>query len=211
MISFVQQYGRNIHSQNGEDGIIAECVKRLGIERGHAVEIGANNGLWMSNTRALIESGWSALMVESDWNLYRECVANWKDNDRVRVQCCHVTHRDVNAFVDKACDVLSTDTEGWDFDIFGALDARPKIVVVEIDSSFPPDVTDFNRDGGASYRAMLRLGINMGYFLLCHTGNLIFVRGDFRSLFPEIAGDGLTNADLYFNRGWLAAEAAEAA
>lgn len=208
MIEFVNKYGQNIHSQNLEDGIVRECVSRLGLESGHAVEIGANNGLWMSNTRALIEPGWSALLVESDWNLYLECEANWLHEPRVRVQCCHVDGENINAFVDDRCDILSTDTDGADFDIFGGLQAKPKIVIVEIDSSFPPDVIEFNSDGGASYRAMLRLGINKGYFLLAHTGNMVFVDKKYRKLFPEIVGDGLTNAHLYFNQSWLNKEAA---
>lgn len=204
MLSFVAKYSNNIHSQNGEDGILAECVKRLGIEKGHCVEIGANDGLWMSNTRALIEDrDWSGLFVEADYSLYERCRDNWKHNLNVRVQCCKVDEQSVNIFVDDRCDVLSIDTDGADFEVFGSLRVRPKIAVVEVDSSFSPDVTEFNSDGGASYRAMARLGLRMGYFVFCHTGNLIFLRNEFRGLFPEVEGDGLSNAELYFNRSWL--------
>jgi hypothetical protein len=58
-------------------------------------------------------------------------------------------------------------------------------------------------DQGASYKTMVELGIEKGYFLLAHTGNLVFVDKQYRKLFPEIQGDGLKNADLYFNRSWL--------
>lgn len=204
MLSFVRKYGENIHSQNYEDGIIRECLIRIPDLSRHAVEIGANNGLWLSNTRALIPFGWSVLFVEADWNLYNECVANWKDNPNVRVQCSIVNGDNVNAFVDDRCDVFSTDTDGADFEIFKGLKARPKIAIVEIDSSLPPIKTTFNNDGGASYRAMLELGLSKGYTLLAHTGNMVFVRNEYRHLFPEIEGDGLSNSELYFNRGWLA-------
>jgi hypothetical protein len=218
MLSFVQKHGYNVHSQNGEDGIILECLLRMDYWPGHAVEIGANDGLWMSNTRNILERGasgemprWSGLLVESDFALYQRCVGNWKDNRSVRVQCCHVNGTNINAFVDDRCDVFSSDTDGADYEIFAGLKAKPKIVIVEIDSGYPPDESIFNRDGAASYRPMVELGIEKGYFLLCHTGNIVFVVNEYRHLFPEIVGDGLTNSELYFNTSWLPAKALEAA
>jgi hypothetical protein len=209
MISFANKYGRNIHSQNGEDGIIAESVKRVGLAHGHCVEIGGNDGLWMSNTRAVIESGWSGLFVESDWTLYQRCVTNWKDNPLVRVQCCHVNGENINAFVDERCDLLSTDTDGSDYEIFKGLTAKPKIIIVEIDSSIPPDVDGFNSDGGAGYRPMVELGMEKGYRLLCHTGNLVFIDKQYKDLFPEIKGyHPIIESSLYFNQGWLKQEEA---
>lgn len=203
MLSFVAQYGRNIHSQNGEDGILAECVKRLGIEKGHCVEVGASDGLWMSNTRALIERGWSGLFVEADYSLYEQCCDNWKHNPSVKVQCCKVGGESINIFVDEECDLLSTDTEGADYEILKGLRAKPSIVIIEIDSALQPDREGFNSGGGASYLSMLGLGSAKGYFLLAHTGNLIFIDIKYRNLFPEIEGDGLSNTELYFNYNWL--------
>lgn len=214
MISFVQKYAHNTHSQNGEDGIVKECLMRLWLrcprilENGHAVEIGGNDGRWMSNTRALIDQGWSGLFVEAEYDLYLKCKENWKDNPRVRSQCSRVDGKNINAFVDDRCDVLSSDTDGSDYEIFKGLKAKPKIVIVEIDSSIPPGDEGFNSDGGASYRTMVKLGIEKGYFLLAHTGNLVFVDKKYRKLFPEIIGDGLSNANLYFKRDWLRQEAA---
>lgn len=69
MLEFVNKYARNVHSQNGEDGIVAECVNRLGLVTGHCVEIGGNDGQWMSNTRNLIEQGWSGAFIEAEWPL----------------------------------------------------------------------------------------------------------------------------------------------
>lgn len=208
MLSFLNKYAGNVHSQNGEDHIIWECVTRLGLKNGHAVEVGANDGRWMSNTRLLVEWGWSCVFVEADWNLFNHCKANWADDLRVRVQCSRVDGNNVNAFVDDSCDLLSTDTDGTDFEIFAGLIAKPKIVIIEIDSAIPPGV--LARDDGflGTYSNTVALGIYKGYFLLCHTGNLIFIDNKYRDLFPEIEGDGLTNSELYFNRGWLKEEAA---
>lgn len=205
MLSFLHKYAQNVHSQNGEDGIVAECLRRFGRvpSVGHVVEIGANDGHWLSNSRFLIEWGWSAVLVEADWSLYRQCVMNWKDFPMVRCQCARVDENNVNAFVDDRCDVLSLDTDGSDYLIFDGLKARPKIVIAEIDSGLDPTFSSFNSDGAANYFAMTLLGITKGYFLLCHTGNMVFVLEQYRSLFPEIEGHPLSDIDLYFNRAWL--------
>jgi hypothetical protein len=204
MQSFVNKYAKDItYSQNGEEGILIECLSRMGITKGHAVEIGANDGKWCSNTALLIEKGWTAKMVEADFDLWTKCCANWQGNNRVKAQCTRVDAYNINAFVDDKCDVLSIDTDGLDFKLFEALKAKPKIVIVEIDSSIPPDKTGFNAEGGSSYRSMVELGISKGYFLLCHTGNLVFVDAEFQELFPEIEGDPLTDTKEYFKTAWL--------
>lgn len=204
MLTFLQQYGANVHSQNGEDGCIAETLRRMGITRGHACEIGANDGLWLSNTAHLIEFGWSVLFVEADYDLYQRCVANMQGyRPNVRTQCCKVDGKNINAFVDDTCDVLSLDTDGSDYEIFCGMAARPKIVIVEIDSSIEPPRDEFNSDGGASYWRMVVAGLERGYFVLCHTGNIVFVRADYHHLFPECAPHPLLEWELYFNRSWL--------
>lgn len=115
-----------------------------------------------------------------------------------------VNPSNVNAFVDEMCDVVSVDVDGIDYQIFQAMEAKPKVVIIEIDSSIPPDVDRFNSQGGAGYLPMVKLGIEKGYFLLCHTGNLVFVDKKYRKLFPEIKGDGLKNFHEYFRCNWLA-------
>lgn len=224
MLSFLNQYAKNVHSQNGEDGIISECIDRLALAGwlgdgvldrdgewlpGRCVEIGGNDGQWMSNTRLLLENGWEGLFVEADYNLYLRCRENWKENPRIRSQCSRVDGKNINAFVDDSCDLLSLDTDGSDYAIFAGLEARPKIVIMEIDSGIPPAVEGFNSDGGAGYFTGVELGLEKGYFLLCHTGNLVFVRDDYKHLFPEVKSKHpLIDSEHYFNRAWLKEEAA---
>lgn len=208
MLSFLNKYGYNTHSQNCEDGVIQECVKRMGLTTRFAIETGGNDGLWLSNIRLLLEQGWGGLYIEADYNLYLQCKQNWAHNPKVRSQCCYVDERNINAFVDDSCDLLSLDTDGSDYVIFDGLKAKPKIVIAEIDSSLNPDFASFNQDGGANYFAMTLLGITKGYFLLCHTGNIIFVDEQYKQLFPEIVGDSLTDIEHYFNRAWMKEAAA---
>lgn len=211
MLSFLNKYSRNyVYSQNGEEGLLEECLRRMGITSGHCVEIGSNDGLYCSNTALLLRGEmpsapgpWSGLMVEYDFGLFEKCRTNWAANPRVTVTCSGVNESNVGAFVREDCVVFSTDTDGSDFSIFKGLQALPKIAVVEIDSSIPPDVDEFNSDGGSGYKPMVELGLSKGYFLLAHCGNLMFVAEEFRSLFPEVKGDPIKNWKSYFNTGWI--------
>lgn len=204
MLTFTNKYAGNIRfSQNGEEKILIEILKRLKMETGFCVEIGGNDGRWLSNTALLIENGWTGKFIEADFDLWQNCVVNWKGNDRVKAVCSFVSEANVNAFVDADCDVLSVDTDGKDYEIFKALEAKPKVVIIEIDSSIPPEAYRYNKEGGAGYLPMVKLGIEKGYFLLAHTGNLVFVDKQYKKLFPEVKGDGVKNADEYFKRDWL--------
>jgi hypothetical protein len=205
MLTFYIQYGGNKKfSQNGEELILEEVLKRLKIETGHTVEIGGHNGRYLSNTALLIENGWTGKFVEADFDLWQECCKNWAHNKNVKCVCSFVNEQNVNAFVDADCDVLSIDTDGKDFDIFKAMEAKPKVVIIEIDSSIPPDEDRMNSEGGAGYLLMVKLGIEKGYFLLCHTGNLVFIDKKYKKQFPEIKGDGIKNSVDYFRTNWLA-------
>lgn len=203
VLDFVAKYAANVHSQNGEDGIVSEIFNRLQITFGNCVEVGGNDGHWLSNSRNLIEHGWSGVFVETEWSLYLQCKYNWQHRRDVECICSRVDGHNINAFVTHKCTFFSTDTDGPDYEIFNGLKARPEVVIIEIDSSIPPDSDSFNADGGAGYRPMTQLAMEKDYFLVAHTGNLVLVKTQHRSLFPEIIGNGIENAGLYFNRGWL--------
>jgi len=191
MLTFAAKYSGNIHSQNGEDGIIEECLKRLKLIHGTCCEFGGHDGYFCSNTRALIKKGWNGFMFD----------INPQGLDVMKAE---ITPENVNAYVPK-CNVLSIDCDGPDYGIWKAYKGTPDIVVIEINSSMPPDVIFPINDQykGTAYKPMVQLGIEKGYFLLCHTGNLILLRNDHRHLFPEVGGDGLSNHELYFNKSFL--------
>jgi len=208
MLAFTNKYAENkVYSQNGEEGILIEVLKRIKIETGNCIEIGGNDGRWLSNTALLIEKGWTGKFIEADFDLWQNCVNNWKGNDRAKAVCSFVSADNVNAFVDTDCDVLSIDTDGKDYEIFKAMEAKPKVVIIEIDSSIPPDADRFNSEGGAGYLPMAKLAIEKGYFVLAHTGNLVLVDKQYKKLFPEVKGDAIKNSGEYFKNDWLKATA----
>ena len=208
LITFYERYRKDLaYSQNGEEGILLECLDRLffHVKRfgGHCVEIGGHDGLFCSNTAYLIQRGFSGLFVEADYEKHLQSKANWANNPNVKHQCCKVDGENVNAFVTEVCDVFSTDTDGMDYEIFKGLKARPKIVIVEIDSGIEPPSEAFNSDGAPGYWPMTVLGLEKGYFLLCHTGNLIFVVEEYKHLFPEINKHPLIEWEYFFNLAWV--------
>jgi len=206
MLTFTNKYARNITwSQNGEEGLLLEILNRIKLPGKKSVEIGGNNGQWCSNTAYLIrELGWSGKFIEADWDLHVAACEYYQDiKDRVKCACSFVTADNVNAFVPADTDVLSIDTDGIDVQILRALQAKPAVIIVEINSGFPPDVEHESDQQGASYLTMAKAAIEKGYFILAHTGNLVLVDSKYRKKFPEIEGDGVSNAGEYFRRDWL--------
>lgn len=189
MLTFRDKYKANQFSQNGEDGIVAEVLRRLKIKTGVCVEFGATDGYYCSNTRALINQGWQAYMYERDIK-----------KDTQGIIKAEITPENVNRILPDKCDLLSIDIDGNDFEVWRAYKGDAKIVIIEINSDYPPEVREY--DKGTSYTPMVLLGIAKCYFLLCHTGNLIFIKREYLELFPEITGNPLTDFKDYFDYSW---------
>lgn len=187
MLSFAKRYGGGKYSQNSEAGIIDECIERIGIRQGLAVEFGAPTKQYCSNIYHLN----SRIM-----KLYLDI--NPQESGIIKAE---ITPDNVNQWVN-TCAILSIDIDGNDLNVWKAYTGNPDIVIIEINSSLNPMINHWSQAFGASYKTMVQLGIEKGYFLLCHTGNCLFVLNKHRHLFPEIKGDGLENYKLYFNDSW---------
>lgn len=205
MRKFVEEHALNVYSQNGEDGILAECLRRLDIQLGTCIEFGAHNGIFCSNTRRLIDLGWTGLMIEADPELFKELQENSQDCPNLSVVNKAVTAGNINQLVGD-CDILSIDVDGQDYPLWKAYTGCAKVVIIEINSNFPPDVLVTGKKFGTSYLFMLRLGLQKDYFLLCHVGNLIFIHKDYKGLFLDIHADPVTAPSEYFDYGWIKKE-----
>lgn len=206
MLSFHKKYAADIFSQNGEDGIIAEICQRLKIGCGECCEFGAHDGLFCSNTRALMAMEWHGTLIEADKNLSRELVKNCLPLNQVKVISeTFVTPKNVNELVPQKLDLLSIDVDGIDYDIWKAYTGDAKIVIIEINSSIHPtaELPISHPEKGTAYRPMIHLGNAKGYSLLVHCGNLIFVKDEYIELFPEVKANPVIEWQLYFNQSWL--------
>jgi hypothetical protein len=78
-------------------------------------------------------------------------------------------------------DLLSIDIDSSDLDVWARhTDYRPRIVVIEINSSIAPGILQFHGPDviGNSFSSTLNVASAKGYTLVCHTGNLIFVANE---------------------------------
>jgi hypothetical protein len=188
MKNFRDKYAHNVYSQNGEDGILLEIFMRIG-GASTAVEFGAADGYWCSNIRNLMDNyGFDGCQFDIE-------------TTNPEVKKIAITPENVNDELPEKCDLLSIDIDGNDFNVWRAYKGRAEVVVIEINSDIPPDQKVY--DKGTSYFPMVLLGIAKGYTLLCHTGNLIFIRNEHKHLFWEIQGNPLKDFDLYFDKSWL--------
>lgn len=191
MPSTLQRFRRSIYSQNGEDGVIAELLRRLGVASGWFCEFGAWDGRYGSNCYALLSRGWSGVMIEGEPARFiaLQRLAN-RYRGRVHAIEAFVSHQPgspesldhllARTPIPPNFEVLSIDIDGWDYQVWRTLETyRPSIVIIEIDSSIPPGLELIHGNGqNTSFSAMLKLGQEKGYRLVAHTGNMIFVRAD---------------------------------
>lgn len=189
-------------SQNGEDGLLSEIFRRLNIESGTFCEFGAADGLFCSNTRALLEIGWTGKLIEADPKHAKALIDNTMGLP-VELYFGPVTVQNVNELIPERLNLLSIDVDNDDFHLWNAYKGEADVVVIEVNSSIAPPEIIIPGNRGSSYQAMVMLGIAKGYFLVAHHGNCIFVLNKYRALFPEITADPMKDADQYFSKAWL--------
>jgi hypothetical protein len=191
------EFATNVHSQKGEDGIIAKILEVIGSTRGWCVEFGAWDGEHLSNTYNLIANhGFSAVLIEGSAERFKVLVDRFRANPRVVP---------LNAFVGFTAqdgldailpatpipldfDVLSIDIDGNDYHAWKAVRRyRPKLVVIEFNPTIPSAVefvqkADMSVNHGSSIFSLSLLAKEKGYELVSATDyNCFFVA---KELFP---------------------------
>ena len=215
----LNKYGKNIHSQNGEDGIIAEILNKLNLgdeKNSWCVEFGAWDGIHLSNTFALVENGWNAVYIEGESERYQDLlktkqkfpkifpieafVARYSDEEKSLDNILAKTN------ISKDFELLSIDIDSYDCDVWESLsNYEPKIVIIEINSSIPPGILrrHSKETQGNSFSSTLAVGMKKGYTLVCHTGNLIFVKNELIDQL-EIPKRYIDYPELLFLNRWVA-------
>lgn len=198
------RFERRVSSQNGEDGVITEILRRIGLGPRYFIEFGIEDGA-QGNCVALAEQDdWSGLFIECDEAHFARLEARWGGRPTIQTLHARVTADSVNELFHRAgapveTDVLSIDVDGNDYWIWSALpNYSPRVVVIEYNASLDADGSfamprdDGHRwDGtdyfGASIGALRSLAARTGYRIV-HTDsagvNAFFVRQDLASPFP---------------------------
>jgi hypothetical protein len=191
-------------SQNGEDGVLAELLRRVGVSSRWFVEFGIETGSEGNCVFLADVMGWSGLFMEPKEEACKELDRKYSANPAIHTRCALVRPDNVEqlfalAGVPAEPDVLSIDVDGNDFWIWQALKRyAPRIVVIEYNAQWPlgarwvqpydPERVWQGTDNyGASLGALRSLGEEKGYRFV-HTeltgNNAFFVRADLQAVLP---------------------------
>jgi hypothetical protein len=178
--------------------VIEKALELLPDRDRWCVEFGAWDGIHLSNTRNLIVNhGYSAALIEGSEAKTAELRRNYASNDGVHPINAFVGFDDSDGLdrilestpVPADFDFLSIDIDGNDYHVWKAMKRlRPKLVAIEYNPTIHNDIdfvqpADPRINQGASLAALVRLGREKGYELVCALPwNGIFVRED---LFPR--------------------------
>jgi hypothetical protein len=179
----LRAFERKVYSQNGEDGILQEILRRVGVRHRFFVEVGAETGQECNCARLALEEGWRGLFLEADPANFARLEARYRPFPAV--SCVHacVTSANVEALLRQAeappdFDVLSIDIDGNDYWVWAAVERwRPRVVVIEYNAAFPPPRRWVMREDpdhrwdrtshfGASLASLAALGGTKGYTLV---------------------------------------------
>ena len=191
-LKMVNEYGKKIYSQFGEDGIINEILNRLKNDNldKYCVEFGARDGVSDSNTYNLIKNhNYKAVLIEGDKKYFKRLCKNFSSDEIIKI----------NKFIDfngensldkvlqninipKNFDFLSIDIDGCDYFIFESLkDYQPKLICVEFNHLIPNEVEfvqekNFKIKQGSSPLSLIKLAKSKEYSLVgCTLTNLFFI------------------------------------
>lgn len=198
------------YCQYGETSILEAIFDVIGVEHEICCEAGAFDGLDCSNTAYFWrDRGWAAHLIEADAGRYQALTATvsscaeqhselvlsngphgaavmarryLRDDGDLTTIHESISPDTVNAVVPDACDLFSLDIDGDEIFVLQAMTVRPRVLVVEMNSSIPwwMDVHPVNPGGcvGSSASALVwTVWEAAGYRLVEAVGvNLIFVQ-----------------------------------
>jgi hypothetical protein len=184
------------YSQGGEDGILERILQLWPPVSRVAVEFGAWDGFYLSNTANLWTRGWRGVLIEADEERHRRLVENTREHRclciRARVESAGESSLDaiLRRHGIAEVDLLSIDVDGDDYHVFAGLaSVRPRVVCCEYNPTVPPGFELVQEPGdrfGCSVLSLVGLARRKGYELVALTEtNAIFVPGEAHERFSE--------------------------
>jgi hypothetical protein len=205
------RHGAKYFSQNDEDGILLEILRRVGLGAGVFTELGVGDGL-ENNSLILLMHGWKGIWVggeELAFKVPERGPLRFERDWITRENCRDLVARGLDALGEPRMDVLSVDVDGNDLHILRELLGErhePQVIVVEYNGKFPPPVrwsmrydpkhvwdgTDYQ---GASLQSLVDMLREHAYRLVaCNvTGsNAFFVKDAHAARFSDVPDDTAT-------------------
>ncbi len=197
--TWLLEHKRDVYSQTGEDGVIEKILEGLPQNDNWCVEFGAWDGMFLTNTRHLIESkGFSSVLIEANEERFGKLQSNYSQRDNVFTINKFVGFREDDNLdvilgstpIPLDFDFLSIDIDGNDYHVWKAFSKyQPKMVVVEFNPTIPTHIDfvqpeDPSVNQGASLRSLVELGKEKGYELVSVLlFNAFFVKKEYYPLF----------------------------
>lgn len=196
MSSNLLDYQMNKYSQAGQDGIIEYIFNILGIKKGHFVEFGAWDGIYLSNCRKLFEEGWSGIFIEADKKRSLQLQKNYALASRVVCINKRVEIEGENRFdkiiaeyaPDKPITFLSIDIDGIELETFESIEEYlPMVACIEggkgahpLDPRMPAYCTN---NIGQSLKVIKETAEKKGYAVLCSFQDTFLIKKGLLSKF----------------------------
>lgn len=173
----------NTYSQCGEDGILAAIFDRLGVTRGTCLEVGAADGVWLSNTKLFADKGWHRILIEGDpvhFDKLDALAGRQTTVHKLRIE--HAGPNSIDRLTMRPLDLVVIDIDGQDYWAFKHLSHMHTVVCVER-AHGPDDAPPPWLGCGACIQAgtlpLIELGKEKGYTAVAVCGvNVIFVQSD---------------------------------
>ena len=204
----INKYEFKITSQNNEDGIIEYIFNKIGLNKINFVEIGfdfyqnnslnflgkVNKGLFIDGSEDKViklKSIITLLYPFKDITVSKKFID--KDNLNLII--------DSHFHNDEEIDFFSIDVDGNDYYLFENLKVRPKVICIEYNFWFGPDIkcsVPYDKNFtweigsiyyGASLNSLCEIAKNKGYYLIALESNCVnafFIRSDLKNEFEII-------------------------
>lgn len=216
--SLLHYYG-NKYSQVGQDGILAEIFRRLGVaDSGLFVEFGAWDGIFLSNCRALYEIGWEGVFIEGDSQKFKSLVENYNGT---KILCINEfvgtgkkdegplsRYRSLDEILSdyldpdtiRSIDIINIDVDGFDLEIAMSMNLQPKVILIEGGTDLSPFAKAPFPAAGNNHQHPLGWIIKeirrIGYEPVCFNQDVYAIRSDLVHLvLPQSVS--LNALDLY--------------
>ena len=216
----LNQYKKNIYSQNGEDGILFYILNKMKILKKEknlwCCEFGAWDGIHGSNTFNLVKNfNFNAVYIEGNKQRFLNLLNTKKLFPKIVAKNIFVSHNHnskkkldnilSSTKINKNFDILSIDIDSYDLDVWRSFKKYdPKIVVIEINSSIHPGIEQIHtkKTPGNSFTSTVNLAKKKGYVLVCHTGNCIFIKKKYLKMI-NFKKKYINEPNLLFDKIWL--------